>query len=329
MASPNSTFTEIVSTTLREHKRMFADNVTNNNALLNRLSKKGRIRMVDGGYEIVCPLEYAENATYQRYSGYDTLNISASDVLSAAKYDWKQAAIHITASGLELRQNAGKNRLINLAKSRLKNGINTFKNNLSSDVYSDGTATNQINGLQALVADAGTGTVGGINSSTYTFWQNIVQSAASPLQGGSAITPSKTTIKQLMNPLWLALCRGNDKPDLVVAGATYFTYYWESLQDLQRYQSDDEAAAGFQSLKYVTADVIHDSASWGEFSGGISDTRMYFLNTDYLGLVAHEDAWLSEVPEQRAINQDAVVIPVISQMNLECSNRALQGIVKA
>ena len=98
MASPNSTFTEIVSTALREHRQEFADNVSNNNALLQRLMTKGRITTVDGGYEIVEPLDYAENSTYQRYSGYDTLNVSVSDVLSAAKYDWKQCAVHVSAS---------------------------------------------------------------------------------------------------------------------------------------------------------------------------------------------------------------------------------------
>jgi len=329
MASPNSTFTEIVSTTLREHKPEFTDNVTNHNALLQRLSSKGKLDVVDGGYEIVTNLEYAENSTYQRYSGYDTLDISASDVLSAAKYDWKQAAVHISASGLELRQNSGKNQLISLAKSRIKNAMSTFANNLASDIYSDGTASNQINGLQALVSDAGTGTVGGINSTTYTFWKNIVQSAASPLQGGSAITPSASTIKSLMQPLWLALVRGSDAPDLICSGATYFQYYWDSLTDLQRYTSADSATQGFQSLKFVTADVVHDGASWGQYNSGLSDTRMYFLNTDYLGLTAHKAANMTELPQKESINQDAVTIPVIWQGNLTCSNRSLQGIVKA
>ncbi len=40
MASPNSTFTEIISTTLRQHRQEFADNVSNNNALLQRLMTK-------------------------------------------------------------------------------------------------------------------------------------------------------------------------------------------------------------------------------------------------------------------------------------------------
>lgn len=327
MASPNSTFTELVSGTLRKHRKEYTDNVSKHNALYAKLTANGRVEMASGGYEIVEPLEYAENSTYQRYSGYDILNVSASDVLSAAKFDWKQAAIHVTASGRELRINSGKEVLIKLAKSRLTNAVRTFKNNLSADIYSDGSASNQINGLQALVSDAGTGTVGGIVSGTYTFWKNKVQSAASPLQGGGAITPSKTTIQSLMLPLWLELTRGGDKPDLIVSGNTYFTFYEESLTDLKRYTPEaGKGTGGFTSLKYKDADVIHDGGTLG---GGISDTRMYFLNTDFLKIVIHSDANLTEVGDQRAVNQDAVVMPLIWQGNLVVSNRSLQGIVKA
>lgn len=327
MASPNSTFTELVSTTLRAHRKEFADNVSNKNALLLRLIKKGKKRTEDGGYEIVEPLEYAENSTYQRYSGYDTLNVQASDVLSASSWAWKQAAVHVTASGLELRNNMGEARMINLAKSRLNNAMRTFKNNLASDIYSDGTASNQINGLQAIVAETTTNTVGGISGNTYSFWRNVVQNPSSPLQGGGSITASKSTIKSLMNPLWLELTRGNEAPDLIVSSNEYFTYFWESLQDNQRYVGNetDLAKAGFNALKYMSADVVADGGT--NLGSGITATTMYFLNTDYLSLVVHKDADMTEVPEMRSINQDAVVIPIIWQGNLVCSNRQMQGVI--
>jgi hypothetical protein len=328
MPSPNSTFTEMVSTTLREHRKQLSDNVSNHNALLMRLNQKGRKRLVDGGYEIVEPLDYAENSTYQRYSGGDILNVQASDVLSAAKFDWKQAAVNVTATGLQIRNNSGKNQLISFTASKLNNAVRTFKNKWGEDVYSDGTASNQINGLQALVADAGTGTVGGINSATYTFWKNNVQSAASPIQGGGAITPSKTTIQSLMLPLWLRCSRGGDFPDLVVADENYFTFYEESLTDVKRYADDSEATGGFVSLKYKTADVIFDG-NGGTHASGMPASHMYMLNTDFIQLVCHKDADMQQLSEQTPVNQDAVVIPIITQGNLTTSNRSLQGVVKA
>ncbi|ULQ46947.1 phage major capsid protein [Flagellatimonas centrodinii] len=324
MALPSAVFTEIVTTTRRERIKTWSDNMANNNALLSRLKKRGKMKTIDGGYEIVYPLEYAENATYQRYSGYDTLNIQASDVLTAAKYDWRQAAVNVTASGLELRQNNGKNAMLDLVKSRLNVAMKTMSNNMSQDIYSDGSAANQVGGLQLLVADNGGGVVGGINSATQTWWKNVVQDANAPLQGGGAITPSKSTIKSLMNALYIELVRGNDKPDLIVSSNDYFIFYEESLQDNQRYGDEQMASSGFVSLKYKTADVVFDGGSKG---GGIPDAHMYFLNTDYLKFVSHRDANFTEVAEKTSVNQDAVVIPIIWQGNLCCSNRSLQGVL--
>lgn len=323
MASPNSVFTELVSTTFRNHSKEIRDNVSKHNALLRRLTAKGKVRIEDGGLSIATPLDYASNGTYQRYSGYDVLNIAASDVISAAEYQWKQVAVNVVASGLELRNNAGQNRIINLVKSRVDNAVRTFKNGMSSDLYSDGTSANQINGLQAVVADAGTGTVGGIDSSTFTFWKNKVQSAAAPLQGGGAITPGKDTIESLMLPLWLAQTRGDDAPDLIVADSIYFTYFEQSQTSIKRYNDADAANGGFVSLKYKNADVIYDNAT------GMPTSHMYFLNTDFLELVVHRDANMTVLDQKASVNQDAVVIPVLWQGNLVCSNRSLQGVLKA
>ena len=314
MASPNSAFTEMVSATLRNHPAEIADNVSSHNALFARLRKRGKLKVVGGGYEIVRPLDYAENSTYQRYSGYEQLNVQASDVISSARYDWKQAAVHVTASGLEVRQNSGKERIIDLAAARARNAMRTMANNLSVDLYSLGTADGgkQIGGLQQIITQDGTGTVGGIDASTYTFWKNKFKDLAGAVAGD---------IGGKMNDLWMDLVRGTDKPDMIVSSNELYSLYWDGLTDLQRYASDDkEATMGFTTLKFQTADVFHDGGS------GIPANTMYFLNTDYLELVAHRDANMTTLDDKVSINQDAVVIPIIFQGNLCCSNRSLQGV---
>lgn len=321
MASPHSTFTELVATTLRKHRSEVMDNVSNHNALLSRIMKKKKI--LDGGTSIVTPLEYAENATYQRFSGYDILNTSASDVLSAAEFQWRMIALSVTANGTELRANSGDSQIINLVKTRTKNAIKTFKNNFSIDVYSDGTLPNQINGLQALVADAGTGTVGGIDSSTWGFWQNKVQSAAAAIQGGTVTVSSTTIENDFMLPLWMELTRGDDKPDLIISSNDYFMMYEKSQVAFKQYTSSNSAQGGFISLKYKTADVIYDGGS------GIPNLHMYFLNTDYINLVVHKDANLEVMSDRVPYNQDAAMIPILFQGNLEVTNRGLHGVAKA
>lgn len=324
MPSPNSTFTELVSTTFRKHRKDIKDNFSKNNALLRRLYGKGNYRSEDGGLTIVEPLDYAANSTYQRYSDWDVLNVSQSDVITAAEFQWRQIALNVVASGRELRINSGESRIINLAKARIKNAIRTFKNNFSSDMYSDGTLSNQVNGLQALVADAGTGTVGGIDSATWAFWANTVQSAAAPLQGGGAVTVSATTIEgQIMLPLYLELTRGDDQPDLIVASNDWYSFFESSQVSLKRYVDEDMAKAGFDNLRYKKATVVFDGGS------GIPTAHMYFLNTDYIGLCVHRDADLEVMEDMRPYNQDGSVTPILWMGNLTVSNRKLQGVAKA
>ncbi len=55
--------------------------------------------------------------------------------------------------------------------------------------------------------------------------------------------------------------------------------------------------------------------------------KMYFINSDYLEMIVHRDANWTTLDEKMSINQDGVVIPIIWQGQLTCSNRALQGVL--
>jgi hypothetical protein len=314
MPSPNSTFTEMVTTTLRNHARKLVDNVTDHNGLLRKLKDNGNIVTKSGGYEIVFPLEYAENGTYQRYSGFDQLDVAASDVFTAAKYDWAQVAIHVTASGREIRMNNGPEQMIDLVKARVKNAMNTAANNFSVDLYGSGALTNQIGGLGALVTSDGTGTVGGINSSTYSFWANqFFENTGTGL--------ATTTIGGSLNTLWLRCVRGMDKPDLIVMSNDMYAVYEASLQANQRYMKSDKASLGFSELQYKTADVIFDNNSNFSTTAEVG----YFLNTKYLYVVQHSEAQWTQDDDKVPVNQDAVVIPIYWMGNMVCTNRSLQG----
>lgn len=315
MPSPNATFTEMVTTTLRNHARELVDNASANNALLTYLKRKNKIETESGGYEIARPLEYDNNQTYLRYSGYDPQNIQASEVLTAAKYDWCQASIHVTASGREIKMNNGPEKMINLVKARIKNAMKSASNNFNVDMYSDGSLSNQVGGLATLLQNDGLGTVGGISATTYSFWANKFQEMS-----GTG-TWSKSTIRGEMNSLWLKTVRGNDKPDLIVASHDTYSAYEASLQDLQRYGDVQNASSGFESLKYKSADVIFDSNS----NFGTTAEIMYFLNTDYIYLIQHPDAQWSESDEKVPTNQDAVVVPMYWMGNMVVTNRSVQG----
>lgn len=324
LSNPSATMTEIVTTTLRNRTGKPADNVSKNNALLKRLERKGNVKTVDGGRTIVQELEYAENGTYKRYSGYEALDISPSDVFTGAEYNYAQAAVAISISGLEELQNSGEEAIINLLEGRIKNADRTLMNNIALDIYSDGTADGgrQIGGLQLLVAAVNTNTVGGINAGTYTFWQNKVFSSLT--NGGSPA--SSANIQSYMNRLYLQLVRGADSPDLIVADNNYYRLYLESLQAIQRIAGDSEASIGFNSLKYMNSDVVLD----GGFGGGAPTNTMYMLNTDYLFFRPHAKRNMVPIGDDRyAVNQDAMVKLIGFAGNMTTSNRFLQGYLGA
>lgn len=321
MASPN--LSEIITTTLRNRTGELADNVLKNNALLARLKKRGKVKPVSGGRTIVQELEYAENGTYKRYSGYETLNISPSDVFTAAEFNYAQAAVAVSISGLEQLQNSGENAIIDLLASRIRNAQKTMMNNIALDCYSDGTADGgkQIGGLQALVAKTATsGTVGGIDRATWTFWRNYASAPSG--------APTSTNIQSRMNAVANNLVRGTDKTDLIVGDVLYFNTYQESLQTIQRITSTEMGAAGFQSLAYYggggAADVVLD----GGVGGGCPASTMYFLNTDYIHFRPHSDRNFEPLGSDReSVNQDALVKLIGFAGNMTLSNASLQGVL--
>ena len=322
MPSPN--LSELVTTTLRNRQKVITDNVSNNNALLMRLKQRGRSKTFGGGRTIAEELSYAENGTYTRYSGYETLNISPSDVLSAAEYNIKQVAVAVSISGLEELQNSGDEGMIDLLESRIEVAEDTLSNNMSVDIYSDGTADGgkQINGLQALVSGTPTsGTVGGIDRATHSFWQNYVYDFSA-----ESVTASASTIQTAMNKAMINTSRGNDTVDLIVADNNYYEFYLNSLQTIQRITSADSAQAGFQSLKFMNADVVLD----GGYGGQAPTDSMFFLNTKHLKLKSHKDRnFVPLNPDRFAVNQDAMVKMIGWAGNLCMSNAFVQGKIQA
>jgi hypothetical protein len=209
-------------------------------------------------------------------------------------------------------------------------------NGLSQGIYGDGTVTNSVGGLQLLVAATPTsGTVGGIDRSQWSFWQN--QSWSAGTNGGAVL--SSSTILQQMDSLWVTLIRGRDYPDLIIADNVMYKYYLNALQAIQRIQTEnaapDMAEAGFQSLKYLNADVVLDGGFQGFAAdplppqlssstsavGGAPSTTMYMLNTKYLHWRPHSRRNMVPLdPDRFSVNQDAMIRLIGWAGNMTLSN---------
>lgn len=318
MASPNSAFTDIVTTTLQGYSGELADNVTNHNALLRQIERKGNGNVATGR-SIVQELEYSENGTVSWYVGAETLDISSSETFTAAEFPYKQLAGNVVITGLEEIQNSGREAVHNLLRARIRNLEKSLKNTVATALYATGTGNDgkEFGGLQLLVADTNTNEVGGINASTYAWWRNYVYDFST-----LGVTASATTIQTAMNTAHINVVRGGDKPDICTAGQTYWLHYLQSLQVNQRFADDKGAGAGFTNLTFMgNLPVVYDDQC--------SATRMYMLNTDYLFLRKAKGRWMKPAGDKASVNQDAMVMPMYLAGNMTVSNRSLQAVICA
>lgn len=311
-------YDEVFATTLASRTKQLADNVSQNNALLQRLKEKKKIRSITGGSKILEEMEYGQGDAIW-YSGYDSINYTPKQLFTAAEYQLKLCAVPVAISGEDLLKNAGKEQVLDLFEKRIENAMKTMANQMAKGVYSDGTGSGgkEIGGLKLLVSDSPTtGTVGGIDRSVAgnEFWRN--KSATKALTADNIVSE--------MNKMYLSLTRGTDKPDLIVTDDALYSLYEQSLLPQQRFTDPKMADSGFSTLKFKGADVIFD----GGQGGHCPDNHMYFLNTDYLYLRPHKERDMEVVGGDRlAVNQDAFYKIIGWAGNMTMSNAALQGVL--
>jgi hypothetical protein len=320
---------DIITTTIQARGNALADNVSSNNALLLKMKERGNVKPFSGGNVILEEIMYNDTDTLNAgsYSGYDTIDITPNSPISSASFDIKQYAAAVSISGLEMLQNSGKEQIIDLLEGRIQVAEAQLMNQISAGLYSDGTGNGgkDIVGLAAAVSTSPTsGTYGGINRATWSFWRNVAFDATT--DGNAAATSAN--IQSYMNRVAVQLVRGTDRPDIIVADNNYYRLYLESLQAIQRITSESSGGAGFTSLKYFGAGFNCDVYLDGGIGGSAPANRMYFLNTKYLKFRPHRDRNFTAIGgDRQSVNQDAIVRLMGWAGALTCSGAQFQGIL--
>lgn len=288
---------QTAAATLRNRSSEIANSVLDNNALLAWMKSKGKIKTKTGGRTFVEPITYAENGTSKFYDGsMESFTIAPESVVDASEWDRKFQAGFVYFTESERQSNRGEAQALDLIEVKLENLKDTLANDFSTAMYADGTTAKQIQGLQAIVADdPTTGTVGGINAATYSWWRN---------QYKTDTTASASNIEALMDGMWLSTIRGTDKPDLIVAGTNMFTFYKNALGSNQRFVDWRTAdTLNFEGLKYQSATVLFDPTCL--------TTRMYGLNTKDLYLLCDPGRKWSSGDARQIQNATYEVVPVM------------------
>lgn len=315
MALPgNTTYDSLLSTTIANYRDTLVDNLSNSFFLFWWLFNNQRKIYEDGGESIIVPLMYGKNTTVRSYDGYEELDITPQEGITAAKFPWKQLAGSVSISRKEERQNAGKGRIINLLESKVTQLEITFKDVLDQMCFGDGTGNNSKDffGLDLLVEDGtagGFGTVGGIDSSVATWWQNQWTGAV------GAVALYMAAMRSMYN-----LCsRGNEHPDIGITTRLVYENYESLLVANQRFTDMQPgiASGGFELVKFKGMILGFD-----EYCPA---GTMFFLNSKYLAVTIDKETDFITTPFVRPENQDAKTSQILAMGNFVISNRARQG----
>ena len=163
-ASSTNTYQQILSMSLEDRSSSYQDLVSNNNALLAVMKRKG-LWQTYSGPRIRQTLQIGKQVA-QWYSGYDQLLNPAIDLFNDAYFEPKMVVVPIILSMQEILNNEGDAQLMDVLDSYLEAAEKSLSDTMDAAIYGDGTANGgkALTGLATAVPIATTtGTYGGIN----------------------------------------------------------------------------------------------------------------------------------------------------------------------
>lgn len=350
--SLTKSFNALLTTTADKiHKSgAIQDAISNSNPMFSELMQKGKIKeKTVGGDLIRVGLMYEQNKPAS-YAGYETIDISPKDGITAAHMPWAQYAGAISIDGISRFKNAGKEKIADLMKEKVTQLTAGWAEKFNADVWDTAglTATTPFTGnsgknligiplyVQGLGSTSGGGActadddydVGGIDQSVETWWMNQV------FDGVGAT--SAALLKKTMANGYNSLSQGvHGAPDLLMFDQAGYELYESSMQDQIQYSFKDKASAGFESLAYKNAKVMWDGyvpdaelGANGKLAGGAgTNSSLYMLNTKTMKLYVGKDHDFKPRGFQTPVDQDASTSLYLCYLQLICDNRRKNGVI--
>lgn len=316
----NERLQEAFSLALEDRSQGYADLVSNSNAILYLMKKRGQFKMFSGP-TIRERLLYAESGTYTRYSGYQFLNPAPAELFNDAEFTPKLAAVSVTLSGEDILKNSGSNQLLDIMEEHIAAAEVELVDRFVEDLHSNGTASNQIGGLQlAIPTTVDSGTYGGISRADNAIWRTTTYDANSAFSGITAV--NSTTVKTIFDNIMIARSRGTKGPNVIVSSQEHYIAYTAATTAIQRINDENELGKlGFTNLKYYGSGKSVDVVLEGGIGSAMPSNTTYFIDTAAMKFRYHPDRnFVKFGGKQTPINQDAVVQHIGFFGNLTMSN---------
>jgi hypothetical protein len=286
-------YQQILSMSLEERSSGYEDLVSNNNALLAVLRRKGLWETYSGP-KIRQTLQVGKSNA-QWYSGYDQLLNPAIDLFNDAVYDPKMVVVPVILSMQEILNNEGSNQLIDVYEAYIKAAEKALEDAMDAGIYSDGLANGgkQITGLAtAIPVITNTGNYGGIDRVGNSIWRTTTfdphASAGTVTLAPFGTQMTSTTIRPMLNYAMTRNSRGRDYADLLIMSPEHYAAYDAATVAIQRQQNETSLGKlGFSALEYIgggkRAEIVLD----GGIGSNMPANTTFGIDTDSLRLRYH------------------------------------------
>ena len=308
-------YQQILSMAVEDRSTGYQDLVSNNNALLAVMKRKGLWKTYSGP-KIRETLQVGKQSA-QWYSGYDQLLNPAIDLFNDAVWDPKQVVIPIVLSMQEILNNEGEAQLIDVFETYIQAAEKALEDAMDAAMFSDGTANGnkQLTGLAtAIPALPNTGVYGGINRGTYAIWQTATFDPHGTA-GTITLAPfgtqiNSTTIRPMLNYAMMRQSRGRDYADLLIMSPEHYAAYDAATVAIQRQTNETSLGKlGFSALEYIgggkRAEIVLD----GGIGSNMPANTTFGIDTDSLRLRYHPHRNFDKLFDgdgQMPIDKDAI-----------------------
>jgi hypothetical protein len=303
-------YQQVLSMALEDRASGYEDLVSNNNALLAVMKRKG-LWQTYSGPRIRQTLQVGKQVA-QWYSGYDQLLNPAIDLFNDAYYDPKMVVVPVILSMQEILNNEGDNQLMDVYDSYIGAAERSLEDTMDAALYGDGTANGgkQLTGLATAVPIVvNSGVYGGIDRATAVIWQTKTYDAqtVNPAIGTQV---NKDTIRPLLNSIMTKQSRGRDYADLIIMSPEHYAAYDAATIQIQRQTNETSTGKlGFSALEYIgggkRAEIVLD----GGIGSNMPANTTFGLNTDSFRLRYHPSRNFDKVFDgegQMPIDKDAI-----------------------
>ena len=308
--APLTQYQQILSMAVEDRSSSYEDLVSNNNALLAVMRRKGMWQTYSGP-RIRQTLQIGKQVA-QWYSGYDQLLNPAIDLFNDAYYDPKMVVVPIILSMQEILNNQGENQLEDVLDAYMEAAERSLEDTMDAGLYGDGTANGgkQITGLATAVPIVPTtGIYGGIDRNTAVIWQTKTYDAhtySAPI--GTQV--NSTTIRPLLNAIMTQRSRNRQYADLIVMSPEHYAAYDAAAIAIQRQTNETSLGKlGFSALEYIgggkRAEIVLD----GGIGSNMPANTSFGLNTDSFRLRYHPSRNFDKLFDgdgQMPIDKDAI-----------------------